>query len=695
MHRARPSVLLMALGAVLTLPAACSAQPVSVRFGSEAPLWAQLLAAEDSRAPTPADVAQLTSGLRASHPALRRMAARALGRLERASVMSAVQPALSDPAPIVRAAAAEALGQAAVHGDAAEARRVLLARIPHERDPQVRSAIAETLGRLAQDGATTVTTTAALLTRLGSDTVAAETRLGAARGLYFLATRRTARGPLPGDAVQRLRALTRPTDVAGRTPADSAVALRIRTTAARALVAARAVDVATLDRLVTDRHWELRTIAASAIAADTSLAPGVLDRLLRDPAPAVRTGAVTAYARRLQGARGCAPLVDAARDADATVALVAIDAVSTGCDAELAATRLLDSLARTLPPSDSGWHRAAHALVGLAGVAPDNARALLPAYVSHANPFVRAWAARAAAVVPEAAALRTLAHDEDANVRTVAIDGLAKVAGHDADSLYVVAVETSDDSQLLQSAARALDGTPDPRALPALLGAFDRLAATHRETLRDGRLALLDRIQPLGHEAQAERLRPYLRDFDPQVAARVAGVLEAWTGTRPAVAPVAPTGLPLPTLAEVEALDRATVTVQMESGATIRLQLHPFDAPTNAARFARLARQGYFDGLTFHRVVPLFVVQGGSPHANEYAGDGPFTRDELGLSNWRGTVGISTRGRDTGDGQLYVNLTDNVRLDHDYTVFATVTGGMPAVDTMQEGARIRTVRIVP
>ena len=93
-------------------------------------------------------------------------------------------------------------------------------------------------------------------------------------------------------------------------------------------------------------------------------------------------------------------------------------------------------------------------------------------------------------------------------------------------------------------------------------------------------------------------------------------------------------------------------------------------------------------------MVPWFVVQGGSPGANEYMGDARFSRDEIGRENRRGTVGLSTRGRDTGDGtQVYFNLVDNVRLDHDYTVWGEVMSGMDAVDRMQEGARIRTITI--
>jgi cyclophilin family peptidyl-prolyl cis-trans isomerase len=72
-------------------------------------------------------------------------------------------------------------------------------------------------------------------------------------------------------------------------------------------------------------------------------------------------------------------------------------------------------------------------------------------------------------------------------------------------------------------------------------------------------------------------------------------------------------------------------------------------------------------------------------------------RDELGIEmHTRGSVGISTRGRDTGDGQIFINLVDNPFLDYEFTVFARVCGeGMETVDTIQEGDRIRRVHIEP
>ena len=106
------------------------------------------------------------------------------------------------------------------------------------------------------------------------------------------------------------------------------------------------------------------------------------------------------------------------------------------------------------------------------------------------------------------------------------------------------------------------------------------------------------------------------------------------------------------------ATTRVVLTIGGRGPVVVRLR--PDEAPLNAFRFLRLAERGYYTGLTFHRIAPNFVVQGGSPEANEYSGDGPFSRDEVGLlSNARGTIGLSTRGRDTGDAQFYVNLIDN------------------------------------
>ncbi|OFW27716.1 MAG: hypothetical protein A3H97_10440 [Acidobacteria bacterium RIFCSPLOWO2_02_FULL_65_29] len=129
---------------------------------------------------------------------------------------------------------------------------------------------------------------------------------------------------------------------------------------------------------------------------------------------------------------------------------------------------------------------------------------------------------------------------------------------------------------------------------------------------------------------------------------------------------------------------------------TFELALITAEAPATVLRFANLAESGYYNGLTFHRVAPNFVIQGGSPGANEYVGHPDYMRDELGLwPHVRGAVGISTRGRDTGDAQIFIDLVDNPRLDHQYTVFAQVLNGIEVIDRILEGDVIEKVEIVP
>ncbi len=95
-------------------------------------------------------------------------------------------------------------------------------------------------------------------------------------------------------------------------------------------------------------------------------------------------------------------------------------------------------------------------------------------------------------------------------------------------------------------------------------------------------------------------------------------------------------------------------------------------------------------------MVPNGIIQGGSPGANEYISNSPYMRDEVGLwPHVRGALGISTRGRDTGDAQIFIDLVDNPRYDHTYTVFAQVLNGMDVVDRIIEGDVIESIEILP
>jgi cyclophilin family peptidyl-prolyl cis-trans isomerase len=205
---------------------------------------------------------------------------------------------------------------------------------------------------------------------------------------------------------------------------------------------------------------------------------------------------------------------------------------------------------------------------------------------------------------------------------------------------------------------------------------------------------LAELLPRAGADRHLERLRPLTRDYDPRVAeaaAELVSTLSGWT-THALPEPLPP--LPTPTARELEALSRQSVVLEMARGGDIEIRLRPDLAATNAHGFASLVRAGYYDGLTFHRVEPNFVLQGGSPGANEYAGHPRYTRDELSdHGHWAGTVGLSTRGRDTGDLQIFINLVDNNRLDGQYTVLGEVVRGMEVVLGVLEGDVIRRATV--
>lgn len=663
---------------------------------------------------------------------------RELGRLERPDLVPVIVRFLSAGSADVRAEAANALAQslrpvasATSEGIAADTMvsrvaSALRSRFPAERDPRVLASLAQSLGRIPYGESSERQAAKRLLVRQMTSTRDAEIAAGAARGLLAL-VRGERQSGLPDPLLAPLRPIaadSRGTDVP-RWWDDTSFA-RPRRLAMLTLLSANSADPGLLGAASRSDDRQLRMLAARGVgmvwdslvargtpaARDTLAMSRVLRVLVRDPAPMVRTEVARVLSRAELG--GCGPLLPLAEDSSPRTSLAALDAIGGACapsaphTARARAARLLERLVHAGAAGGAGaggdasanriaMHRAAHAIVTLARIAPPRARALLPEMVAAPAWQARVYAARAAAVLADTAALIALARDGTPNVRSEAVMGLRRVAGHAADEIYVTALSAAD-YQLVREAARALEGTPDTTAATrALSRSLSRITAEKRETSRDPRVAILHTLHGLGSAGLAETLLPYLVDFDPVVADSAAAMVSEWTGRsyRSAPRPLPYVDAPLPDLA---ALASARVRVTMAAsagGGSFEMHLLPGDAPLSVSRFVRLARSGYYDGLTVHRVVPNFVIQGGSPGANEYVGDGPFLRDEVGLRpHRRGAVGISTRGRNTGDAQFFVDLVDVPRLDHEYTVFAEVVRGMDVVDEILEGDVMESVRVV-
>jgi len=670
-----------------------------------------ILAAEDSRLSLPddlhtpgidalrahqmEDLRLLVELARSKDPSTQIRAIRALGRLERREVIPELLQYLTlGPTQETAQAIAQAFRGPALPDDSGgeQAERSLEALIvagvipadPHDR-PGAIGPVSLAIGRLPYERAEQVQAAEAYILRMlraaDTDPLLRPAVPTIARGLEILARTQTRLSPLSADAVDQLRSI-----VLNRRHDYDAVS---RANALTVLIAARGGDQETLRSTARSDVESLKRLAAVVLGgAGVPVPPTerleLLTDLLRDKFIIVRIEAVRAWARHESKETGCQRLLDALKDPAVPVAIAAFDALGDSCRDDLNVTDRLTSEAKA--PEGNDWQRASHALVALAKRArPRTFIALLGGHVQHQIWQVRMYAARAAAIANDLSSLERLSGDEEDNVREATLAPLRRLKGDEAEPYFVAALGRSD-YQLLRTAAIELKGAkPTPQLASALLEALRRVTAEKKETSRDTRLALLERLQELGTPDQAGGLVPLLRDLDIRVAQLAAVVIQQWSG-RPQE--IDPQLLPRPALVNIGAVDPARV--KMKSGKVFFITLRPSVAPLTVARFVRLARDGYYNGLSFHRVVSNFVIQGGSPAANEYAGDTLYMRDEISsLSNVRGSVGLSTRGRDTGDAQFFINLVDNPRLDFEYTVFGSV---IPEdIDNILEGDAISTI----
>ena len=130
------------------------------------------------------------------------------------------------------------------------------------------------------------------------------------------------------------------------------------------------------------------------------------------------------------------------------------------------------------------------------------------------------------------------------------------------------------------------------------------------------------------------------------------------------------------------------VTIQMENGKEIKIELYPQIAPITVENFISLVKDGFYDGLTFHRVIPGFMIQGGSPDGTGMGGPGHTIKGEF-LSNGventlRHTRGVLSMARannpDSAGSQFFIMHADAPHLDGQYAAFGKVVEGMEAVD---------------
>jgi cyclophilin family peptidyl-prolyl cis-trans isomerase/HEAT repeat protein len=208
--------------------------------------------------------------------------------------------------------------------------------------------------------------------------------------------------------------------------------------------------------------------------------------------------------------------------------------------------------------------------------------------------------------------------------------------------------------------------------------------------------ALIGALGEIGNDATVKALESYLSDPDGTVAHEASKALERLTN-RSYADKIVHRKKPEHVDHDWSLLERVStktrLIVETEKG-VIELVLFSQDAPFTVVSVLKLVSKGFYDGLTFHRVVPNFVVQGGDPRGDGWGGPGYSIRTEVSERVYeRGSVGIASSGKDTEGSQFFITHSPTPHLDGRYTIFAKVVKGMEVVDALQIGDGIKSVRV--
>jgi cyclophilin family peptidyl-prolyl cis-trans isomerase/HEAT repeat protein len=635
----------------------------------------RLLAAEDRRDLT----TDVKLGLADSDRSVRRRAALAAGRIGDAGAVPALIPLLQDSELEVRQMAAFALG---LIGEPLAVDPLLAAL--KDPEPVVRGRAAEALGQIGDARAApaiaqmvigALPPKAPLVTVRGDDPASlTDPWLEPRLGVFALARLKDAR------SAQAALLL------AGKPRFDwwaaTWTAMRLENPALRPLLVAAVTSTDALSRA-----YGARGLGALKDPADLD----TLLPLLRDRDETVVVNAVRAVAL-LGEARAVPPVSALLRSPSSVLRVEALKALSV-----LPPDRGLRERVIAEVGSPEPWMRAA-ALQALARMEREDFALVLANLDPDPVWFVRAGLAAALAIAgDEASQARLLAmlKDDDVRVLPYVLEALRQARGPDSVDTLRRHLDHPDFAVRMAAADQlaALKVTGLSEALAA------SLARAKGDVEMDARLSLVT-LLAIQKDARAAALLREIASGDPArpVRERAARELRALGETPPAPGPEPVTRPALDyreALAPYEAAAGSVYTprvfLQMKQG-RVEIHLNVVEAPLMSATFLDLARRGYFDGLTFHRVVPGFVVQGGDPRGDGNGGPGFALRDEIGERPYgRGVVGMALSGKDTGGSQLFITLAPAPHLDGRYTVFGWVASGMDVVDKIRPGDVIEKV----
>ncbi len=641
-------------------------------------LTREILIREQSRSYTDGFLVGLTSN---DDPKVRARAYLALGRLQHAVLIEDLAAGLDDDDAEVRLAAAFAIGQLfePVGIDR------LTTAFSQESDPRVRVRLVEAMGKCGTES--TVPQLAELLKH--EDPEIARTA-AVALGVLAVGGTNISGAALPLNETMRVRdpelqwraAFAVQRGKVKQSTSGVQTLLRGSTDALPLIFACRAAAELKTRKLVEfvvplleHEDWRVRVEALKAMgAARLNFYTSRASLLLDDENEHVRLTAIATMGQLASGG-GLGRTFDLEGSSDWRVRAALVRAQATG-NHDGALPDIRDVYA------SPNWRLRVAAADGLAEIKSEPALLMLEQMCLDESPQVQAAVVNALVGYPQTHAVtlnREFLDSDDPAVLTSA----ANAAGQRFDLSAVAPLVTAYDKLL---------SPVDTEVMTAILGALGSILTAEESDDPQGELGDGDRERAL---ALLEAAR---HDSDPGVSLAAADALSRIRGELVDPATTAgtdiPTNLDLELAVALESSDQRAIARIVTNRGTIGIRLMGDLAPGTVANFITLARSGYYNGLTFHRVVADFVIQGGDPRGDGWGGPGYAIRCEYNpLHYGTGMVGMALAGKDTGGSQFFVTQSPTPHLNGRYTIFGEIIDGMDVVNLIQVGDTINEIQL--
>jgi cyclophilin family peptidyl-prolyl cis-trans isomerase/HEAT repeat protein len=670
------------LAVALTWSAALAAQaPVPVDEAVVGTI-AHLLALSDGRQ---YDGGVLSQALHADNLNVRVQAALAAGRIGEPDAVDLLIPALSDSIVAVQASAAFALGLLKSVRAVDPLLTLVRSVPPAAQGPREMEAVTALAKIGGPEGA------AAIRTILETAPVGQTAVPPAVSTALLEAWRLGARAPIP-----QLVGFADNADETVRAHALYSLG-RLRSASAGAQ----------LLRGLNDQSDEVRTIAARSLTATLADSSGLgrsavaarLRPLVSDDNTGVRINALRALSSFRRDSTLVSGIVNALTDQAVGVVVQAETTLGA-----LGGSVAIEALRRQLANPVFGVRR--QAILGLAEADTGAGNSAAGTVAASSEWRWRSVAVEAYAITKNRSRLEALLADPDGRVVAAALAGLARIVP-DTDSALAGRARTlltNGDPAVRSVAADVLGRSSSVDDIDRLVAAYHR---AQNDPFDDARLSAVAALAAIADGGAAPRVRvvqalvsgvPRPDDYLVRrlAAARLSEAADAWgTGAGPIT-----TGK---TDAEYRDIVRRyllpsamgqpnpLVTIETDRG-TLTIELLPVQAPLTVAAFLVLVDRHYFDGQTWHRVVPNFVVQAGDPRGDGWGGPGTLLRDEINpLHYTTGSVGMALSGPDTGGSQFFITYSNQPHLDGTYTIFGRLSGDARVLQSLAQGDRIRSI----